>query len=36
VGSSGILTEKEILTDKDYIDILLEGSFTIIKGEEGR
>ena len=36
VGSSGILTEKEIRTDKDYIDILLEGSFTIIKGEEGR
>ena len=36
VGSSGILTEKEIRTDKDYIEVLLEGSFTIIKGEEGR
>jgi len=36
VGSSGIMTEKEICTAKDYIDVLLEGSFTIIKGEEGR
>ena len=35
VGSSGILTEKEICTAKDYIDVLLEGNFTIIKGEEG-
>ncbi len=35
VGTSGIMSEKEIRTAKDYIDVLLEGSFTIIKGEEG-
>ena len=35
VGSSGIMTEREIRTAKDYIDVLIEGNFTIIKGDEG-
>ena len=34
VGTSGIMSEKEICTAKDYIDVLLEGNFTIIKEEE--
>ena len=34
VGTSGIMSEKEICTAKDYIDVLLEGNFTIIKGED--
>ena len=35
IGRSGIMTEKEICTVEDYIDVLFGGNFTIIKGDEG-